>query len=81
MRIFKERGVCVQTSSPREACDLLRCFLPMATLTNVGVWGNGRSLEYLLVHLLADPFEENRQFGKAGQIELDQVIGPFYQAR
>lgn len=60
-----------------QACDLLRCFLPMATLTNVGVWGNGRALEYLLLHLLADPFAENRWIGKAGQYELEQVIGPF----
>jgi thymidylate synthase ThyX len=60
-----------------QACDLLRCFLPMATLTNVGVWGNGRALEYLLLHLLADPFTENRLLGRAGMQELDAVIGPF----
>ncbi len=60
-----------------QACDLLRCFLPMATLTNVGVWGNGRALEALLLHLLADPLEENRRLGQAGQRELAQVIGPF----
>lgn len=60
-----------------QACDLLRCFLPMATLTNVGVWGNGRALEYLLLNLLCDPFEENRWLGRAGQFELEQVIGPF----
>lgn len=60
-----------------QACDLLRCFLPMATLTNVGVWGNGRALENLLLHLHADPFAENRWLGKAGQYELEQVIGPF----
>jgi thymidylate synthase ThyX len=60
-----------------QACDLLRCFLPMATLTNVGVWGNGRALEYLLLNLLADPFEENRWLGRAGQHELQQAIGPF----
>lgn len=60
-----------------QACDLLRCFLPMATLTNVGVWGNGRALEYLLVGLYADPLEENRLLAQAGQYELAQVIGPF----
>jgi len=60
-----------------QACDLLRCFLPLATLTNVGVWGNGRALEYLLLHLLADPFAENRLLGRAGAHELANVIGPF----
>ena len=38
----------------------------MATLTNVGVWGNGRALEYLLTNLMADPFAENRWLGRAG---------------
>jgi thymidylate synthase ThyX len=60
-----------------QACDLLRCLLPLATLTNVGVWGNGRALEYLLLHLLADPFAENRTLGGAGAHELANVIGPF----
>jgi thymidylate synthase ThyX len=60
-----------------QACDLLRCFLPLATLTNVGVWGNGRALEYLLLNLLGDPFQENRVLGRAGGRELDAVIGPF----
>ena len=60
-----------------QACDLLRCFLPLATLTNVGVWGNGRALEYLILNLLADPYEENNWLGRAGQHELRQVIGPF----
>ncbi len=60
-----------------QACDLLRCFLPMATLTNVGVWGNGRALEYMILSLLADLVEENRWLGRAGQQELQQVIGPF----
>src|SRR5581483_6672427 len=60
-----------------QACDLLRCFLPMATLTNVGVWGNGRALEYLLLNLLADPFAENHWLAQAGAHELDHVIGPF----
>ncbi len=60
-----------------QACDLLRCFLPLATLTNVGVWGNGRALEYLLLHLLADPFAENNWLGRAGAHELTDVIGPF----
>ncbi len=59
------------------ACDVLRCFLPMATLTNVGVWGNGRALEYLLIKMYADPLEEVQALAHAAQFELDQVIGPF----
>lgn len=73
----KSAAFAYKSAVRAQACDLLRCFLPMATLTNVGVWGNGRALEYLLLHLLADPFTENRLLGRAGSQELDAVIGPF----
>jgi thymidylate synthase ThyX len=59
------------------ACDMLRGFLPLATLTNVGVWGNGRALEYMLVRLYADPLDEVQTIAHAAQYELEQVIGPF----
>jgi thymidylate synthase ThyX len=59
------------------ARDALRSFLPLATLTNVGVWGNGRALEYLLVKLHAAPLEEVQTLAHAAQYELDQVIGAF----
>src|SRR5262249_47626646 len=73
----KSASFAYRSAVRAQACDLLRCFLPMATLTNVGVWGNGRALEYLILHLLADSFEENNWLGRAGQYELQQVIGPF----
>lgn len=59
------------------AFDMLRCFLPMATLTNVGVWGNGRALEYMLTRLYADALEEVQFIARAAHYELSQVIGPF----
>jgi len=75
---FRQSALFAYKSAVRaQACDLLRCFLPLATLTNVGVWGNGRALEYLLLHLLADPLAENRTLGRAGERELANVIGPF----
>jgi thymidylate synthase ThyX len=43
-----------------KACDLLRGLLPMATLTNVGLFGNGRAFEYLLTRLYAAPLDELR---------------------
>ena len=64
-------------SARARAFDMLRCFLPMATLTNVGVWGNGRALEYMLTRLYADPSEETQLIARAAQYELEQVIGPF----
>ncbi|MGE5139689.1 MAG: FAD-dependent thymidylate synthase [Rudaea sp.] len=75
---FKKSAAFAYRQSVRaQACDLLRCFLPMATLTNVGVWGNGRALEYIILNLLADPLPENRWLARAAQHELDHVIGPF----
>jgi thymidylate synthase ThyX len=60
-----------------KALDLLRGLLPMATLTNVGLYGNGRAFEYLLTKLSASPHEEVRKLGTAMQEELDQVIPAF----
>ncbi|MEE3715700.1 FAD-dependent thymidylate synthase [Tumidithrix elongata RA019] len=60
-----------------KALDLLRGLLPMATLTNVGLFGNGRSFEYLLTKMSASPHGEVRQLGSAMQQELDCVIPSF----
>jgi thymidylate synthase ThyX len=57
--------------------DLLRGLLPMATLTNVGLFGNGRAFEYLLVKLAASPHSEVQELGLAIQQELDQMIPSF----
>lgn len=38
-----------------KALDLLRGLLPMATQTNVGLFGNGRAFEYLIIKLAAAP--------------------------
>ena len=60
-----------------KALDLLRGLLPMATLTNVGLFGNGRAFEYLLVKLAASNHEELRSLSGFMQQELDQVIPSF----
>lgn len=73
------------TTSPRayanatraRALDMVRGLLPMATLTNVGLFGNGRAFEYLLVRLAASPHEEIRLLGRAMQQELDMIIPSF----
>lgn len=60
-----------------KALDLLRGLLPMATLTNVGLFGNGRAFEYLLTRLAASPHIEVRELGAALQKELDRLIPSF----
>lgn len=65
------------SATQAKAFDLLRGLLPMATRTNVGLFGNGRAFEYLLTKLAATPFAETQQLGQAMQAELDQVIPAF----
>ncbi len=60
-----------------KALDLLRGLLPMATLTNVGLFGNGRAFEYLLVKLAASNHGELRSLSGSMQRELDKVIPSF----
>lgn len=80
---MRDDGMCQSAQSAyrqavrARAFDMLRCFLPMATLTNVGVWGNGRALEYMLTRLYADALDEVQFIARAAHYELNQVIGPF----
>jgi thymidylate synthase ThyX len=60
-----------------KACDLLRGLLPMATLTNVGLFGNGRAFEYLLTRLYAAPQAELHGLADAMQTALDALIPSF----
>jgi thymidylate synthase ThyX len=60
-----------------KACDLLRGLLPMATRTNVGLFGNGRAFEYLLTKLYAAPLAELNGLGGAMQRALDDLIPSF----
>jgi len=60
-----------------KACDLLRGLLPMATLTNVGLFGNGRAFEYLLTKLYAAPLGELGELAGAMQLALDTLIPSF----
>jgi thymidylate synthase ThyX len=60
-----------------KALDLLRGLLPAATMTNVGVTGNGRAFEYLLALMYGSKLKEMQSI--AGQMfdELNSVIPSF----
>jgi len=66
-----------KTATRARALDLLRGLLPAGTLTNLGLYGNGRAFEYLLTKLAASDLPECR--GLAGEMhaELAQVIPAF----
>ncbi len=60
-----------------KACDILRVLLPASTLTNVGIYGNGRAFEYLITKMLASPLQEFREIAESMHIELSKVIPSF----
>ncbi len=60
-----------------KALDILRGLLPMATLTNVGLYGNGRAFEYLLTKFAASPHAEIKSLGSSMQEELGKIIPSF----
>lgn len=59
------------------AFDLLRGLLPAATLTNLGLYGNGRAFEYLVTKLAAGELAECRSLATDIHDELSQVIPAF----
>ncbi|MBI4081808.1 MAG: FAD-dependent thymidylate synthase [Candidatus Lambdaproteobacteria bacterium] len=66
-----------QRSVRARAYDALRGLLPAATLTNMGIYGNGRFWESLLMRLHLSPLAELRGLAPALQGELDKVIPSF----
>lgn len=66
-----------QSATKAKALDCLRGLLPAATLTNMGIYGNGRAFEYLLSKLYAHPMKEMRDIAAAMHRELAKVIPSF----
>jgi thymidylate synthase ThyX len=60
-----------------KTCDIIRGLLPAATLTNVGLAGNGRAFDYLLVKMRAHPLSEMNDLASEMQKELSTSIKPF----
>jgi thymidylate synthase ThyX len=59
------------------ACDVLRAYLPAATLTNVGMFGVGQAFEYLLSKLYSHELTEAKDLAEAMRDELNQLIPSF----
>jgi len=59
------------------ACDVLRSYLPAATLTNVGMFGVGQAFEYLLSKLYSHSLSEAKELAAAMHGELNQLIPSF----
>ena len=59
------------------ACDVLRSYLPAATLTNVGMFGVGQAFEYLISKFYSHELKEAQELGAAMHGELNQLIPSF----
>src|SRR5215831_8340819 len=66
-----------KSATRAKALDLLRGLLPASTLTNLGLYGNGRAFEYLLTKLAASDLPECRDLAGEMHAELEQVIPAF----
>ncbi len=60
-----------------KTCDTIRILLPACTLTNMGLYGNGRFYQHLLSHLYTHPLAEMNDIAIKGHKALNQVIPTF----
>lgn len=63
-----------------KACDTLRSLLPIATQTNVGLFGNGRFFQTVISALYTSPYGEANDLGHKAFTETSKVI-PAYVKR
>lgn len=63
-----------------KACDTLRSILPLATRTNVGIFGNGRFFQNVLTALYTSTYLEAQELAAVAHAQLNQVI-PSYVKR
>ena len=66
-----------KSATRAKALDLLRGLLPAGTLTNLGLFGNGRSFEYLITKLAAHDLPECQALAVDLHRELEMVIPAF----
>ena len=63
-----------------KALDLLRGLLPASSLSHVGIFATGQTYEQLILHLLAHPLPEARDYGEMILSEI-QAVMPSFVAR
>ena len=63
-----------------KALDLLRGLLPAASLSHMGIFATGQTYEQLILHLLAHPLPEARDYGRM-MLRTMQTVMPSFVAR
>jgi len=66
-----------KSTTRAKALDLLRGLLPAGTLTNLGLYGNGRAFEYLITKMAAHELPECQALATDLHRELSLVIPAF----
>src|SRR5712664_1949567 len=66
-----------KSATRAKTLDLLRGLLPAGTLTNLGLFGNGRAFEYLITKMSASELPECRTIATDLHRELAEVIPSF----
>jgi thymidylate synthase ThyX len=66
-----------KSATRAKTLDVLRGLLPAGTLTNLGLYGNGRAFEYLITKLSAHELPECRRVAADLHQELSEVIPSF----
>ena len=64
-----------------KALDLLRGLLPASSLSHMGIFASGQAYEQMVLHLLADPLPEARDYGEMILTELEAVDAELPLAR
>ena len=60
-----------------KAFDLLRGLLPASSLSHMGIFATGQTYEQLILHLLAHPLPEAREYGQMILEEVSKVMPSF----
>ena len=60
-----------------QACDILRSYLPAATLTNAGFFGDGQAFEYMITKLYSHELTELRDLAASTHGVLNELIPSF----
>src|SRR3954447_781868 len=63
-----------------KALDLLRGLLPAASLSHMGIYATGQTYEQLILHLLAHPLPEARDYGR-GILDAVKAVMPSFVSR
>ena len=76
-RALEEPAAAHARAIKAKALDLLRGLLPASSLSHMGIFASGQTYEQLILHLLAHPLPEARDYGQMILEEIKAVMPSF----